>query len=360
MNIQETAFCQNSDFEGWRLMSMPVSVLIPSLFSRPTLYSLTIMSLQRNRCVRCWREEFFLAFTVLLVIGMCLGVDGNQNTIRPQAAQFRAKVQIVWVVIIVVKTSVWPQSSSCEILQQAFRQMLLMQGLPLPAHLQAKGLGLLWMCSIAFTVIGRWYQKMATGGRRFVCRVPSLQNEAAPSLAGQISQSSEAQVRSKTVCPVKNIGQITFDTQIPVPLGWIKTWLFVEYVTYFYCVIKLCRILSIDQIHLCRHSLRIWMRMMRSLKKRAVLSATVVWIVAFGCIHSNFSRMPVQPKKVGNTTQMWSCIRSRRCIIYVHSSCHMYDYDFMYTVTYLSCVFCLLSSWITHHVCMIQQRSYLI
>ena len=112
--------------------------------------------------------------------------------------------------------------------------------------------------SIAFTVIGRWYQKMATGGRRFVCRGPSLQNEAAPSLAGQISQSSEAQVRSKTVCPVKNIGQITlWYTNSNIPLGWIKTRLF-------------C---ASNQIHLCRRSLRIWMRMMRSLKKRAVLSA---------------------------------------------------------------------------------------
>lgn len=76
-------------FQSWFLLC----------FSRPTLYSFTIMSLQRKRCVRCWREEFFLGFTVLLVIGMCLRVDGNQNTIRPQAAQFRAKVQIVLVVI---------------------------------------------------------------------------------------------------------------------------------------------------------------------------------------------------------------------------------------------------------------------
>lgn len=37
VNIQETAFCQNSDFEGWRLMSMPVSVLIPSLFFSPNI-----------------------------------------------------------------------------------------------------------------------------------------------------------------------------------------------------------------------------------------------------------------------------------------------------------------------------------
>lgn len=88
------------------------------------------------------------------------------------------------------------------------------------------------------------------------------------------------------------------------------------------------------------------------------LAVSVVWIVAFGCIHLNFCQ--VQLKKAGYTTQMWSCIRSCCCIIYVHSSCHMYDYDIMYTVTYLSCVFCLLSSWITHHVCMIQQRSYLI
>ena len=49
---------------------------------------------------------------------------------------------------------------------------------------------------------------------------PSLQNEAAPSLAGQISQSSEAQVRSKQ-CALLNIGQSTFDRQNPV-LGWIK------------------------------------------------------------------------------------------------------------------------------------------
>ena len=188
--------CQRP-FQSWFLLC----------FSRPTWYSFTIMSLQRNRCVRCWREEFFLGFTVLLVIGMCLRVDGNQNTIRPQAAQFRAKVQIVLVVIILVKTSVWPQSSSCEILPTGLPTDAFDAGSTTASSFAGERVGIVVnVFSIAFTVIGRWYQKMATGGRRFVCRGPSLQNEAAPSLAGQISQSSEAQVRSKTV---KNIGQIT-------------------------------------------------------------------------------------------------------------------------------------------------------
>lgn len=160
-------------------------------------------------------------------------------------------------------TSIWPQSSSCENLQQAFRQMLLMQGLPLPAHLQAKGLGLLWMFSIAFTVIGRWYEMYATGETRFVCRVPASRMRLPHPWPGK---------SLKAVRPRWGQNSVPGWTLVKLPLihkfyhlGGKKPGYLWRYFAYVYIF------LSIDQIHLCRHSLRIWMRM-RSLKKRAVLS----------------------------------------------------------------------------------------